>query len=143
MWIRIIRQEHAEVFTKHLPRQDSRHVASCSRRLDAAKSARGGFDVDSLNKKLVRNKQPFRSRQLNQHGRVVAAATGFSPALGAKLCFGKSLGACLSPNVFREGEFRFFSSPERKAICAFMSITQMARRSSGSAQALSLLATSG
>jgi hypothetical protein len=60
--------------------------------------------VDQLNKKLERSKQPFRSSQRNQHCRGVAAASGFSPALGARLCFEQSLAACWSPTVCRDGE---------------------------------------
>ena len=32
----------------------------------------------------------------------------FFPALEARLCFEQFLGACLSPTIFRVGEFRFF-----------------------------------
>ena len=46
--------------------------------------------------------------QRDEHYRGVAAAIGYFQALEAWLCFEGSLGACLSPTVFREGEFRFF-----------------------------------
>ncbi len=57
---------------------------------------------------LEKYKQPFHSTQRNEHDRWNATATGFFPALEARLCFEQYLGACLSPTVFRESEFRFF-----------------------------------
>jgi hypothetical protein len=57
---------------------------------------------------LERCKQPFRSSQRTEQGSGGPAAIGYSHSLGARLCFEATLGACLSPTVFREGKFRFF-----------------------------------
>lgn len=57
---------------------------------------------------LERCKQQACSSKRTEQGSGGPAAIGYSHGLGARLCFEATLGACLSPTVFREGEFRFF-----------------------------------
>ena len=119
----------------------------------ASTTARGAADGPEIDEKSLnqvasyQNSRPPAARRDGTQTLVAAPMVSWRRSCGTAVrpwSRASVRGACLSPTVFRDGEFRFSSSRAKKAVFIMsMSVIRTVKRSSGLVRPLNLPATLG